>query len=625
MWAEKFKGLCVVKGCVSVLLQDLPIPKDDEFVDCELDPLSETPDTDKKAIQLKKKNQLAWSLLTICIQDKSTFGLMNSAKPEGYTEGHARSAWLAIETRFKPKSDANKYELENKFHHCALINENKSPDDWFADFEEIRTQLRIDFQIDIKDEKMVSHIVYNMKPRMYQNTLEIIKRELNNSVVIKLESLKKDMRQIFNQNSNKTSYLKEKKETVLVAMNVASAKKFPKKFKGDCRICGVKGHKAGDCWENEKNKDKRPPHYKSKQSNKGSNDKPKLKCTYCGKDNHTVDKCFQKQKDDKKSKNDISDIMMVTIENLRLRPSVKDEDKRDEICALIDHEKATGKCVPYSELKLKNTRNGGSKWNRSFGRNTWILDSGATAHMRFSLEGMMDLVPWKSSITVGNKEIIYSEQKGTFKGAIVSDSGVEFYVTMEDVLYVPGIFMNLFSLIKAMLDPRISIERIGKYIALGVGHNNKLIFDKVIDGGNGNLLAVDIFPVYRNNQANKSSISAISHESFHHMLGHPNDGIVKATAQKMGLKIHPKEDVCADCAMAKSKSKKISKLNVSNLATKKGERMMIDIASTKVSSQGGNNYWLLGLDEFTKMKWSFFLKKKSEFWKYITEFCTKSN
>ena len=53
MWAEKFKSLCVVKGCVSVLLQDLPIPKDDEFVDCELDPLSETPDTDKKAIQLK--------------------------------------------------------------------------------------------------------------------------------------------------------------------------------------------------------------------------------------------------------------------------------------------------------------------------------------------------------------------------------------------------------------------------------------------------------------------------------------------------------------------------------------------------------------------------------------------
>jgi hypothetical protein len=27
-------------------------------------------------------------------------------------------------------------------------------------------------------------------------------------------------------------------------------KTFPKKFKGDCRICGKKGYKASDCWEN---------------------------------------------------------------------------------------------------------------------------------------------------------------------------------------------------------------------------------------------------------------------------------------------------------------------------------------------------------------------------------------
>lgn len=44
MWAEKLKGLCVAKVCVSVLLLDLTtIPKDNEFLDCELDLLSETP------------------------------------------------------------------------------------------------------------------------------------------------------------------------------------------------------------------------------------------------------------------------------------------------------------------------------------------------------------------------------------------------------------------------------------------------------------------------------------------------------------------------------------------------------------------------------------------------------
>ena len=38
-------------------------------------------------------------------------------------------------------------------------------------------------------------------------------------------------------------------------------KKFKKPFKKECRICGKKGHKAVDCWESEKNKDKRPPNF----------------------------------------------------------------------------------------------------------------------------------------------------------------------------------------------------------------------------------------------------------------------------------------------------------------------------------------------------------------------------
>ena len=74
--------------------------------------------------------------------------------------------------------------------------------------------------------------------------------------------------------------------------------------------------------------------------------------------------------------------------------------------------------------------------------------------------------------------------------------------------------------------------------------------------------------------------------------------------------------------------KNIPTLVVSNLAAKKQKRTMLDITSSEVSSQGGNKYWLLVLDEFiTQMKWDFFLKKKSELgvMSYITHFCNKSN
>ena len=61
-----------------------------------------------------------------------------------------------------------------------------------------------------------------------------------------LERVKDEIRQVFGQvNKGKTP------ETALVAG------KGKKKFKRDCRICGTKGHKAADCWENEKNKEKK--------------------------------------------------------------------------------------------------------------------------------------------------------------------------------------------------------------------------------------------------------------------------------------------------------------------------------------------------------------------------------
>lgn len=90
----------------------------------------------------------------------------------------------------------------------------------------------------------------------------MVKCELNNSVPVKIENLKKDIKQIYAQCNDNDA--KKDKEMVLSAVSGKGKRTFKMQFKGDCRICGVKGHKAGDCWENPKNKDKRPPNYKSK-------------------------------------------------------------------------------------------------------------------------------------------------------------------------------------------------------------------------------------------------------------------------------------------------------------------------------------------------------------------------
>lgn len=613
MWAEKFKSWCVIKGVSEVILQDVPIARDDEFPDDVVDPNATDPDGDAKKISRRKKNRLAYSMLAMSISDPVTFSVLSNSKPVGYVEGHARTAWLSIQTLYKPTSNANKFELENKFNHCVLSTDNKDPDEWFAELESMRMQLRIDFAIVISNEKMVSHIVYNTRPRMYQTTLAIIKRELNNSMVVKLENLKKDLRQVYLQNHGNESH-RERKETVLIAAQ--GNKKFPKRFKGDCRICGRKGHKAGECWENDKNKDKRPSVFKPKFNQNSSStpgERPKLHCTHCGKDNHTIDRCFKKQKEDKGRSNEMSDVMMISIDDLGLTATEINEDYCQDIIN------------GYSEkvLKVMNTEHG-PKWNRSYARHTWILDSGSTSHMRFTKDGMSNLVSFRSPITCGNKEIIYSEMKGTFRGQVVSENGTEFYVTLEDVLYVPGLFMNLFSLTKALENPKVKIERIDKYIALVVNKNRPLVFNKVIPGGNGHLLATELFPATADvNVIPELQYAQLTHEILHNRLGHPNDLVVQETAKKLGFEIHNKEAICADCALAKIKRKKISKKNLSHLATRKGERLWFDISSVNTHSQGGNKFWLLIIDEFTKMKWSFFMPKKSMLHQNMFDFLKK--
>jgi hypothetical protein len=73
----------------------------------------------------------------------------------------------------------------------------------------------------------------------------LVKRDLNHKVTILVEDLKRDMRQVYNQNTNSTFSHGKHKELVLSA---AQGRRKPRlnSFIGDCRICGKKGHKAAD-------------------------------------------------------------------------------------------------------------------------------------------------------------------------------------------------------------------------------------------------------------------------------------------------------------------------------------------------------------------------------------------
>ena len=356
MWSAKFLSYAQVKGFKKVLMGTESPPASNYL----------SPDADQKRIS--KANDVAYSMLNIAVKDDVSFGAIYTATTDELPDGDAHKAWENLKQIFKPVSNANKHELEQSFNQCCLIKDDKNPDEWFAELERIRLQLKLDHKENYTDEKMISQIVYNLVPNMYKMTITLLKRDLNRGLTLKLSEVQDDIRQIYAQ-SKSTQKSTSKGESVLAA--------HQKYTKGDCRNCGKKGHKASDCWELDKNKSRRPANYKARESaaflstqaNSAGGGKTYPPCGYCKKIGHSEDRCFKKQNDARKS------------------GTTESTEKATTTTAKVPLLICIGK--GNTEALMQNTTG-----DYEFTDNTFIADSGATSHMRYSKIGMTDLIPY---------------------------------------------------------------------------------------------------------------------------------------------------------------------------------------------------------------------------------------
>jgi hypothetical protein len=125
----------------------------------------------------------------------------------------------------------------------------------------------------------------------------MLKREMNDpSYVPNLNNLKRDIRQIY-FNSKSTNVTTNKSgETILAAIQPKGKTKFKKQFKGECRLCGTKGHKAANCWDNDREHQIVLLHSRILKKN--------LKFDYCHKEGHTIERCYRKKNKDMKENKD---------------------------------------------------------------------------------------------------------------------------------------------------------------------------------------------------------------------------------------------------------------------------------------------------------------------------------
>lgn len=286
MWSRKMLARATMKGYRLVMEGKEEAPPHDEDLDLIADQK-----TRQKMNLARTKNIMAYNELLLACQDEVCFGVVDEAITEDQPEGDARKAWENLKAKFEPKTGATKVQLKLEFSQCKLATDQDA-DEWMSSLERLRQKLKVLGAI-ITDEDLIIHVLNNVTPE-YELLVETLENEVGAGLTV--EKLRERLR---------AKYQRIKKGEK-VTEDIALATKGGK-FKGLCTTCGKQGHKGADCWQNPKNKDKRPKWLKEKTEEKSEGkDRTRIKgdCFYCKKPGHREQECFKKKREQGSKKDD---------------------------------------------------------------------------------------------------------------------------------------------------------------------------------------------------------------------------------------------------------------------------------------------------------------------------------
>ena len=137
-------------------------------------------------------------------------------------------------------------------------------------------------------------------------------------------------------------------------------------------------------------------------------------------------------------------------------------------------------------------------------------------------------------------------------------------------------------------------------------------FDRMIPSGSSWLMGIKAKRLVGQAHAVIEPGKSIPIWKFLQIIGHTEEHLLKTTAEYMGIKLTGKLEPCEACAQAKIRQPNIPKKKETQVPSRPGYRLFIDISSFKHESMGGKRHWLIVVDEFSDCSHSFFLNRKSD-------------
>jgi hypothetical protein len=165
------------------------------------------------------------------------------------------------------------------------------------------------------------------------------------------------------------------------------------------------------------------------------------------------------------------------------------------------------------------------------------------------------------SITVGNGKSMTATKVGSLKCRVIQVDGLELDITLYKAKYAPELWVNLFSINKALKnEDKVSNKGLSIFLSKG---SASITFDRVIRTTNGSVsgikLSVDESPVACNTINGSISGMKIDINQFHKLLGHCRSDRLENTGRIHDFKLSGKFETCEVCSITKASWKNFNK------------------------------------------------------------------
>ena len=259
----------------------------------------------------------------------------------------------------------------------------------------------------------------------------------------------------------------------------------------------------------------------------------------------------------------------------------------------------------------------------------WVADSGATKHMTDHKEWVTELKPTNSGVKTGGGHILPAAGVGKVSITVVDEKGITSDITLNDVLLVPGIKVNLLSIPRMAVHGKATIVYEGATMQLkpnglnsetiGVGKfvNKEQLY--VLDC-TVNSPEVSVDKCFAAMEKGSESYTQLMHKRLSHTSASKMNLMHKTAVgvkQMMSMKPHN----CTICAEMKQRKKAISKVAIPNAIRVLG-RIHIDLGGPYPKSERGNRYNCTVTDSNTRRRWLLLLKRKEDAFKAFSDWAT---